>query len=289
MRSTDLSKDADKQGETAEEVVLVRTPQGRLVKEGEPLETPLEALASLLVVIVIAMFAFAFIGQNFMIPSPSMEKTLLTGDHLLVDRATFAPPTKWAPFVHHRPVQRGDIIVFYKPNPESPDLVLVKRVIGVPGDRIHLVHGIVYLNGVAQDEPYQQPPRDDGNPQHAYIPFRDDFPADIAGAAAEARTNRASLWALDLPNHVQNGEIVVPPGGVFAMGDNRTESNDGRFWGFVPFENIMGRPTFVYWSFQTPVDQENKTSMGDQIAFMFHVVVHIFDGTRWSRMLHVVR
>jgi signal peptidase I len=284
-----LSEVADKQGGAAEEAVLVRTPQGRLLKEGEPVETPLEALASLLVVVVIALFAFSFIGQNFMIPSPSMEKTLLTGDHLLVDRTTFADATKWAPFVHHRPVQRGDIIVFRKPNPEEPDLVLVKRAIGLPGDRIHLVHGIVYLNGVAQDEPYQQPPRDDGNPQHGYIRFRDDFPADIAGASAEATANRASLWALDLPNHVKNGEIIVPPGAVFAMGDNRTESNDGRFWGFVPMENIIGRPMFVYWSFKTPNDQENKTSMGDQIGFMFHVVIHIFDGTRWSRMLHVVR
>ncbi len=289
MEIPDLSESTDKQAKAGGETPLIRTPQGRLLKEGEPVETPLEALASLLVVVVIALFAFAFIGQNFMIPSPSMEKTLLTGDHLLVDRSTFAEPTKGIPFVHHRPVQRGDIIVFYKPNPESPDLVLVKRVIGLPGDRIHLVHGIVYLNGVAQDEPYQQPPRDDGNPQHAYIPFRDDFPADIAGAAAEAVAGRASLWALDLPKHVQNGELVVPPGGVFAMGDNRTESNDGRFWGFVPFENIMGRPLFVYWSFETPNDQEHKTSMGDQVAFMFHVVVHIFDGTRWSRMLHVVR
>jgi signal peptidase I len=267
----------------------VRDANGRLIREGEAEETPLEALASICTVIVIALFVFAFIGQNFEIPSASMENTLLIGDHLLVDRVTLAPPTKWAPFVHYRPVQRGDIIVFLKPNPESPDLILVKRTIGVAGDRIHLVHGIVYLNGVAQNEPYQLPPRDDGNMQHAYTPYRDDFPADLPGIEAQATANNASLWALDLPNHIQDGDIVVPPGKVFAMGDNRTESLDGRFWGFVPVENIMGRPMFVYWSFKTPADQEEKTGMGDRISFMFHVLIHIFDGTRWSRTLHVIR
>jgi signal peptidase I len=224
-----------------------------------------------------------------MIPSASMENTLLIGDHLLVDRTTFSEPTKWAPFVHYRPVQRGDIIVFLKPNPETPDLILVKRVIGVAGDRVHLEHGTVFLNGVAQNEPYQLGPRDDGNQQHAYIPYRDDFPADLEGIEQQASMNNASGWALELPTHVKNGELIVPPGTVFAMGDNRTESLDGRYWGFVPVQNIMGRPMFVYWSFKTPADEEDKTSMGDRIAFTFHVLIHIFDGTRWSRTLHVIR
>ncbi len=262
---------------------------GRRLREGDPQETPLEALASICTVIVMALFCFGFIAQNFEIPSASMENTLLIGDHLMVDRVALSPATKWAPFVHYRPVQRGDIIVFLKPNPESPDLILVKRVIGVPGDRIHLQHGVVYLNGVAQTEPYQLPPRDDGNPQHAYTPYRDDFPADVPGIQAEASNNHATLWSIELPSHIVNGEIVVPPGKVFAMGDNRTESLDGRFWGFVPMENIMGRPMFVYWSFKTPADQEDKTGMGDRIAFAFHVLIHIFDGTRWGRTFHVIR
>jgi signal peptidase I len=263
----------------------VRDSNGRLLKDGEPQETPLEALSSICTVIVIALFVFAFIGQNFEIPSASMEKTLLIGDHLLVDRETLSPPTKWAPFVRYRGVQRGDIIVFLKPNPESPDLILVKRVIGVPGDRIHLLGGIVYLNGVPQNEPYQQPPRDDGNMQHAYNPYRDDFPA-VLPSEGEQLTE---TWRQELPTVIQNGDIVVPAGKVFAMGDNRTESLDGRYWGFVPQENIMGRPMFVYWSFKTPADQEEKTAMGDRISFMFHVVIHFFDGTRWSRTLHVIR
>jgi signal peptidase I len=258
-------------------------------KDTEVAETPLEALASICTVLVVGLFVMAFIFQNFEIPSASMVKTLLIGDHVVVDRVTLAPATKWAKFIHYRPVQRGDIIVFLKPNPETPDLILVKRTIGLPGDRIHLEHGIVYLNGVAQNEPYAAMPSDDGDLNDAYKPYRDDFPADVPGISMEASANNAAYWAIDLPNHIQNGELVVPPGTVFAMGDNRLESLDGRFWGFVPQENIMGRPMFVYWSFQTPANQEDKTGWGDRISFMFHVVIHIFDQTRWKRTLHVVR
>ena len=252
-------------------------------------ETPLEALASICTVIVVAMFVFAFIFQNFEIPSASMVSTLLIGDHVVVDRTTLAPATKWAPFVHYRAVQRGDIIVFMKPNPETPDLILVKRCIGLPGDRIHLRKGVVYLNGVAQNEPYAGMPRDDGNYEDAYAPYRDDFPSDLAGIQQQAIGNNAALWAEELPSHIQGDDLVVPPGTVFAMGDNRTQSLDGRYWGFVPQQNILGRPMFVYWSFKTPSDQEDKTGFGERIAFMFHVVIHIFDGTRWSRTFHVIR
>ena len=258
---------------------------GRVQREGEPVETPLEALASICMVIVLALFVFTFVGQNFEIPSASMENTMLIGDHLLVDRETIAPPTKWAPFVHYRPVQRGDIIVFLKPNPETPDLILVKRVIGVAGDRIHLQHGVVYLNGAAQTEPLAIQPTNDGTYQHAYNPYRDDFPA-VPGSEEPQLTES---WRQELPTEIQNGDLVVPAGKVFAMGDNRTESLDGRYWGFVPLENIMGRPMFVYWSFKTPADQEDKTGIGDRVSFMFHVLIHIFDGTRWSRTLHVIR
>jgi signal peptidase I len=261
----------------------------RATPEHEEHETALESLASICTVLAVGLFVMTFIFQNFEIPSASMEKTLLIGDHVLVDRVSLAPPAHWAPFVHYRDVRRGDIIVFLKPHPETPDLFLVKRCIGIPGDRIHLEHGVVYLNGVAQNEPYAGMPRDDGDPQDAYSPPRDDFPSDLAGIEEQASLNNASLWAEDLPHHVVNGDLVVPPGTVFAMGDNRTKSLDGRFWGFVPRENIVGRPMFVYWSFQTPADQIDKTGMGDRISFMGHVLLHIFDETRWNRTLHIVR
>ncbi len=247
-------------------------------------ETPLESLASICSVLAVGLFVMTFIFQNFEIPSASMVKTLLIGDHVLVDRISFAPPSKWAPWVHYRDIQRGDVIVFLKPNPETPDLFLVKRAIAIPGDRIHLRNGVVYLNGVAQKEPYAGMPVEDGNPQHAYDPYRDDFPAN-----KPTYEGVTAMWANELPSHIVGDDLVVPPGKVFAMGDNRTESLDGRYWGFVPRENIVGRPMFVYWSFETPADQIDKQSIGDRVAFMVHILTHIVTETRWSRTLHLIR
>ncbi len=253
------------------------------IAQRDQTETPLESLASICTVLAIGLFVMTFVFQNFEIPSASMEKTLLIGDHVLVDRVTLAPPAKWAPFIDYRDIRRGDIIVFFKPG--EPDLFLVKRAIAIPGDHIHLRNGIVYLNGVAQDEPYAGKPIADGDPQHAYTPYRDDFPS----IPPPPDYGVTATWANDLPNHIQGDDLVVPPGKVFAMGDNRTESLDGRFWGFVPRENIVGRPMFVYWSFQTPADQIDKQSIGDRLSFMGHILVHIFDQTRWNRTFHIIR
>ena len=254
--------------------------------EHEDQETALESLASICTVLAVGLFVMTFIFQNFEIPSASMEKTLLIGDHVLVDRISLAPPSHWFPLVHYREPRRGDVIVFLKPHPETPDLYLVKRCIGIPGDRIRLRDGVVYVNGVAQNEPYAQQPREDGDPDDELNPYRDDFPSVPVNPNDP---NVTAEWALELPNHIVNGELVVPPGAVFAMGDNRTKSLDGRFWGFVPRENIVGRPMFVYWSFETPEDQINKTGIGDRISFMGHVLIHVFDETRWKRTFHVIR
>jgi signal peptidase I len=89
--------------------------------------------------------------------------------------------------------------------------------------------------------------------------------------------------------HIQGDDLVVPPGHFFAMGDNRDVSLDSRFWGFIPQENIIGRPMFIYWSFETPADQYRKTDMGDRIGFLTHVVLHFFDETRWRRTFRVVK
>jgi signal peptidase I len=264
---------------------MAAEPKGPETAKPDHTETPLESLASICTVLAIGLFVMTFIFQNFEIPSASMEKTLLIGDHVLVDRMALAPPTHWAPFDYYREVRRGDVIVFYKPNSETPGMFLVKRTIGIPGDRIHLHDGIVYLNGVAQNEPQAGKPADDGNPQHAFNPYRDDFPSIPPGPYDDV----TATWANDLPSHIQNGDLIVPPGKVFAMGDNRTESLDGRFWGFVPRENIVGRPLFVYWSFQTPADEIDKQSIGDRISFMAHILIHIFDQTRWKRTFHLIR
>jgi len=241
-------------------------------------ETPFEALASICSVLVIGLFILTFLAQNFVIPSGSMEKTLLVGDHLLVDRITLAPSSKWMPLVHYREPKRGDIVVFLKPG--EPDLFLVKRLIGVPGDHIHLRNGVVILNGVAQNEPYAKL-----WPEDYYVPYIDDFPS-VATTEANGVTEQ---WAVDLPTHIQGNDLVVPEGMYFMMGDHRHNSLDGRFWGFVPRANIVGRPLFNYWSFETPDSQMEKAGLGDRIAWMGHVAVRFFSDTRWKRTLNPVK
>jgi len=255
--------------------------------EEKPRETTVEFLSSLSAVLVTGLFIITFVVQAFEIPSSSMENTLLIGDHVFVNRIQFAPKTSWmGPMLPYRQIRRGDIVVFLAPC--EPGLYVVKRIMGVPGDHIHLRHGVVYLNGVAQIEPHAIQPSDDANPdnpQAGYQPYRDDFPS-VTPSPDEQVTE---IWREELPRHIQGDDLVVPPGAVFAMGDNRTESLDGRYWGFVPQQNILGRPLFVYWSFETPADQENKTSIGDRIGFMFHIVTHVFTETRWKRTFHVIR
>jgi signal peptidase I len=249
-------------------------------------ETPFEAIASVCSVLVIGLFILTFLGQNFVIPSGSMEKTLLVGDHLVVDRITLAPPSKWMPLVHYREPKRGDIIVFIKPSPDQDNdgnpvyNFLVKRLIGVPGDHIHLSNGVVILNGVAQTPP----PESQMGPT-ASSDFLDQFPS----TAPSPDTGSTEAWSIDFPNHIQDGDLVVPPGHYFMMGDNRHNSLDSRYWGFVPRENIVGRPLFNYWSFKTPDEQYEQTGIGNAISWMGHVAIHFFSDTRWSRTLHRVR
>ena len=251
-------------------------------------ETPYEAVASICSVLVVGLFILTFIAQNFVIPSGSMEKTLLVGDHLVVDRITLAPPTKWMPLVYYREPKRDDVIVFIKPSPE-PQLdadgkpqyfFLVKRLIGIPGDHIHLNNGIVSVNGVAQPQPFAQPTTQDN-----YTPFLDEFPSvppDPSMGATEG-------WSIDFPNHVKGGDLVVPPGMYFMMGDNRHNSLDSRYWGFVPRANIVGRPLFNYWSFKSNEEELEQTGLVNRLSWMLHVATHFVSDTRWSRTLHVIR
>ncbi len=255
-------------------------------------ETPFEAAASICSVLVVGLYILTFLAQNYVIPSGSMEKTLLIGDHLVVDRISLAPPAKWMPLVHYREPRRGDITVFVKPVPEpQPDadgnpqyFILVKRLIGVPGDHIHLNDGVVYLNGVAQPGP-----KDGSDDPGAAIDqvYLDEFPS-IPPAQAPSGAETPS-WADDAPSHIVNGDLVVPPGMYFMMGDNRHNSLDSRYWGFVPRQNIVGRPLFNYWSFKSDEADYEVTGIGPQLAWLGHVVTHFFSDTRWSRTLHRTR
>ncbi len=256
-------------------------PKNEKVAEAEqaPRETIPQFVASLAEVLVIVLFIMTFVLQNFEIPSSSMENTLLIGDHVFVNREQFAPPTRWmGPLIPYRDVRRGDIVVFL--SPETQGLFVVKRIIGIPGDHIHLRDGVVYRNGEKLEEPYAVHTL--GN----YNPYRDNFPAvppsDMYGVKDEQ-------WERELPAHLEGGDLLVPPNSYFGMGDNRDVSYDSRFWGFIPRQNVIGRPLFIYWSFITPPDQYQMRDAGDRLAFLAHIVIHFFDETRWSRTFRIVK
>jgi signal peptidase I len=248
----------------------------------QPRESFSAGFASNLSTAAVALFIFAFLFQNFLIPSSSMASTLFAGDHVLVDRVTFSPAARWAPFVHYRDPRRGDVVVFFKPIAETngEHIPLVKRLIGIPGDRIHLRNGIVYLNGVAQDEPQAAKPTPD-----RYDPYVNDFPSVDPSAEPEV----TAAWTVQLPSCIEGQDLVVPPGHYFVMGDNRTNSMDSRYWGFVPRENFIGRPLFVYWSIKMQDTGIEEKPLSDQAQSAFHEFIHFFDETRWSRTFHPVK
>ena len=248
-------------------------------KEEQPRETTVEFLASLAAVLVTGLFIITFIVQAFEIPSSSMENTLLIGDHVFVNRVQFSPRTGWVgPVVPYRQIKRGDIVVFL--SPAQPGLYVVKRVIGIPGDRIHLRDGAVYRNGEKLDEPYVLHTSGD------YVPYRDNFPA---VPPTDFNSNVTPAWQEELPQHIQGDDIVIPPNSYFGMGDNRDVSLDSRYWGFIPQENVIGRPMFIYWSFETPANQYQETEISQRLGFLAHVVIHFFDETRWKRTLKAVK
>jgi signal peptidase I len=220
---------------------------------------------------VILIFATSTIAQPFVIPTASMESTLMTGDHLIVDKLAYAPP---GPLTKHllpyEDVKRGDVIVFRYPLDISQ--TWVKRVVGVPGDRIHLENRQVVRNGVKLTEPYVQHVFPD------YNAYRDDFPSSPDGYLKPRGREM-------LAQNARGGEIVVPSGSYFAMGDNRDNSDDSRFWGFVPRENIIGKPVIVIWSYDAPTE--------DLTGFSAHHAIdlaeHFFTRTRWARTFKLVR
>jgi len=247
----------------------------------KPRETTVEFLASLAAVLVTGLFIITFIVQAFEIPSSSMENTLLIGDHVFVNREQFAPRTRWiGPILRYREIRHQDIVVFL--SPAEPGLYVVKRIIGTPGDRIHLRNGVVYRNGEKLNEPYVI---HQAGAEH-YDLYRDNFPA---VSPSESNTSPTPEWQLTMKQYIQGEDVVVPPDRYFAMGDNRDVSYDSRYWGFIPRENVIGRPMFIYWSFQTPADQYLQKELSQRLGFLAHVVIHFFDETRWRRTLRIVR
>jgi signal peptidase I len=245
---------------------------------GAPKSAFVEAVESLLVTVILALFGITFIVQAFKIPSQSMEPTLLVGDHLLVNKFLFEGRGAWyEKLLPYRPVRRGDIIVFKFPYDDHPHYV--KRVIGLPGDHLRIVNGKVIVNGEPLLEPYvaRDPAAED--------PFGENFPP---SDPSFMDTGLRPEWAGHIMDFVQNGELVVPANHYFAMGDNRDHSWDSRYWGFVNRDAIMGRPLVVYWSVAaTSEDYNNRTLMG-ALHGIAGTLLHLTSRTRWNRMWHEV-
>lgn len=242
-------------------------------EEQQQKSTAREYLESLVVTVILALFGTTFLIQAFKIPSSSMEDTLLIGDHLMVNKVSYAPGGLWNHLLPYLDIQRDQIIVFRYPL--DPATYFVKRVIGIPGDRIHLEGKRVFRNGVALNEPFvvhKSPHMED---------FRDDFPELPATPAYPE-------WAAQLPSVIQGRDVVVPPDHFFAMGDNRDFSSDSRYWGFVPRENIVGKPLVIYWSFETSSDDYRRTSISDDFEKLTDVIFHFPQKTRWGRMFRLI-
>jgi signal peptidase I len=234
------------------------------------------SLQSLLTTVVIAIFVVTFIIQAFQIPSESMESTLLIGDYLLVDKLCYGGGRFLDRILPYRNVHRGDIVVFHYP--VHPSEHFVKRVVGVPGDRLRLINREVYVNGTRLQEPYVQ------HLSHNHDIFRDEFPRlDISAPGMEG------AWWLQMKKLVEDGQLIIPEGDYFVLGDNRDDSDDSRYWGFVPRENIVGRPLLIYWSVKS-VDDDLPVSVtpGDKLYHFAYAVSHLFQVTRWDRTFRVV-
>jgi signal peptidase I len=235
-----------------------------------------ELIESLLVTILLALFGTTFVVQAFKIPSQSMEPTLLVGDHLLVNKFIFGGRGNWYDgLLPYRNVRRGDVIVFKFPFQDHPHYV--KRVIGMPGDRIKMVDQKVYVNDKLLNEPYAY-----HDPDAPYDPFLYNFPP---SHAEELLSNMQPEWADEIASHVADGELVVPPGEYFAMGDNRDHSWDSRYWGFVDRNAIMGRPLVIYWSLITPEESEQAPASSTSLL---DTLLHWPARMRWRRMFQMV-
>ena len=234
----------------------------------------ISSFQSLAGTIVIAIFVITFIVQAFQIPSESMENTLLVGDYLLVNKLCYGGQGLGDHLMPYQKIARQDIIVFHYP--VDPKQHFVKRVIGLPGDRIKMVNKKVFINGRPLDESYVrfiEPPNN---------LFRDDFPrVDIPAYGLDGK------WWLQMRKLVEDGELIVPEGHYFVMGDNRDDSQDSRYWGFVPQENIIGRPLIIYWSVQD-WDHEAESTVSGRLQHLAYAFTHLFQITRWNRTLRLI-
>jgi len=247
-------------------------------ERSQPIESPRPEpqrgfVAEWTITIILLLFGTTNLVQAFVIPTGSMEDSLLIGDHLLVDKLAYAPSGGASKYIlPYREPKRGDVIVFRYP--VDINQTFVKRCIGIPGDHIRLLNKQLILNGHAVNEPYVY------HKSELIDSYRDNFPS-------EPNTFMADPAHDMLATHVVNGEVIVPPGYYFAMGDNRDSSLDSRYWGFVPRGNIIGKPVLIYWSYDATTEALSKPMMS--IEHLIDIVQHFPSKTRWRRSLRLVR
>jgi len=208
-----------------------------------------------------------------------MASTILVGDHDIVDRVSLAPASPWAHILPYRELRRGEPVVFYKPILESDgsEDTLVKRVVGIPGDRLRIEDGRVLVNGLAQVEPYA------AFEPAAVNPSRDDFPAKIY-----TDPEVDPVWWRQMQSLTRDGELTVPAGEYFVLGDNRNHSKDSRFWGFVPRSQIVARPLFIYFSLTRPSTTDVQQAADDRLGHDRELSARVSGFARWKRIFHVV-
>jgi signal peptidase I len=219
------------------------------------------------------------IVQARVIPSESMENTLLVGDHLLVSRIGYG---MGLPFTHYqvrlwREPHRQQVVIFHAPIPGT-DEDFIKRLIAVPGDRLKIVNGQVFVNDQLQTEPFVY--RD---PRLASDLLPYNFPP---GNPDQLLPGMDSDWSRDVFKFVSNGELVVPPKNYFVMGDNRDDSYDSRYWGFVPEDNILGTPVLIYMSVDAPDDAWQPGQVRQRMSAYLNAILHPHL-VRWHRLFRL--
>jgi signal peptidase I len=222
-----------------------------------------EYFESIVIAVILALFIRTFVVQAFKIPTGSMENNLLIGDHLLVNKMVFGPTV--SPIERRTmpvgSIKRGDVVVFKYP--EEPDRDFIKRVIGLPGETLEVREKKVYINGRPLDEPYVhflQPPT--------------------------SSSEYAEVTSFDVRERY--GPVTIPADQYFMMGDNRDNSQDSRYWGFLPRELVKGKALVIYWSYEAGREDYQENGAGATLRGLASVFVHFFTRTRWDRMLHQI-
>jgi signal peptidase I len=238
-------------------------------------EPPRGTIAEWTITILLLLFGTTTLVQAFVIPTGSMEDTLLIGDHLLVDKLAYAPKGSVSKYIlPYEDPKDGDIIVFRYPVDITQ--TFVKRVVGVAGDHLKIIDQQVYRNGKKLVEPYvvHKNPYPDS--------FRDNFPNSEANFSLMDRGREM------LASNVVNGEVVVPADSFFAMGDNRDNSLDSRYWGFVPRGNIIGKPLIIYWSYNATTESLASSNVDSLLRHFIDLGEHFFTKTRWDRTFRLI-